>query len=84
VEIVIGKLERYKSPGTDQIPPNLITAGCEILYSKIQRPICYICHKEELPQQWKKSIIVPIHKKGDKTDNNNHLVISLLLSAYKI
>jgi hypothetical protein len=40
--------------------------------------------KEELPQQWKKSIIVPIHKKGDMTDCNNYKGISLLSTAYKI
>jgi hypothetical protein len=27
-----------------------------------------IWNKEELPQQWKESIILPIYKKGDKTD----------------
>jgi hypothetical protein len=27
-----------------------------------------IWNKEELPVQWKESIIVPVHKKGDKTD----------------
>jgi hypothetical protein len=30
-------------------------------------------NKEELPQQWKESIVVPSHKKGDKTDYNNYL-----------
>jgi hypothetical protein len=29
VEIVIGKLKSYKSPGTDQIPAELIKAGGE-------------------------------------------------------
>jgi hypothetical protein len=28
----------------------------------------FIWSKEELPDQWKESIIVPVHKKGDKTD----------------
>jgi hypothetical protein len=27
-----------------------------------------IWNKEELPDQWKESIIVPIHIKGDKND----------------
>jgi hypothetical protein len=67
VEIAIGKLKSYKSPGTDQIPAELIKVGCETLYSEIHRFICYTRNKEELPQQWKESIIIPIHEKGDKT-----------------
>jgi hypothetical protein len=66
VEIAIGKLKSYKSPDIDQIPVGLIKAGGET-YSEIHRLICYIWNKEELPQQWKESIIIPIHKKGDKT-----------------
>jgi hypothetical protein len=64
VEIAIGKLKICKSPGTDQIPAELIKAGGETLYSSIYRLICCIWNKEELPQQWKESIIVPIYKKG--------------------
>jgi hypothetical protein len=68
VEISIGKLRSYKSPSADQIPAELIKAGGETLYSEIHRLICSIWNKEELPQQWKESVIVTIHKKGDKTD----------------
>jgi hypothetical protein len=72
VEIGIGKLKSYKSPGTDQIPAELIKAGGETLNSEIHRLICSIWNKEELPQQWKESVIVPIYKMGDKTDCNNY------------
>jgi hypothetical protein len=70
-------LKSYKSPGTDQIPAEVIKAGVETC-SEIHKLICSIWNKEELPQQWKESIIVPIHKKGDKTECNNYQGISLL------
>jgi hypothetical protein len=84
VEIAIGKLKSYKSSGTDQIPAKLIKAWGETLYSEIHELVCSILNKEELPQQWKKSIIMPIHKKCDTTDCNNYSGISLLSTAYKI
>jgi hypothetical protein len=65
-------LKSYKSPGTDQIPAKLIKAGVETLSSELHILICSIWNKEELPQQWKESIIVPIHKRGDKTDCNTY------------
>jgi hypothetical protein len=55
--------------GGDQIPAELIQAG-EILLSAMHKLINSVWNKEELPDQWKKSIIVPVHKKGDKTDCN--------------
>jgi hypothetical protein len=84
VEIAIAKLKEYKSPSSDQILTELIQAGGEILLSANHKLINSVWNKEELPDQWKVSIIVPIHKKGDKTDCNNYRGISLLLTSYII
>jgi hypothetical protein len=66
----------YKS---DQIPAELIQAGCEILRLEIHKVIISIWNKEELPDQWKDlHIIVPIYKKGGKTDCSNYGAISVL------
>jgi hypothetical protein len=67
IEVAIGKLKRYKFPGVDQIPAEIIQAGGETLRTEIHKLIKLIWNKEELPHQWKESIVVPIHKKGDKT-----------------
>jgi hypothetical protein len=58
------------------------TAG-EILYSKIHKQINFICNTEKFPDQWKESIIIQIHNKGDKTDCSNYQGISLLSTPYK-
>jgi hypothetical protein len=84
VEVAIGKLKMYKSPGVDQTLAELIQAGGETLRSEILKLIKLIWNKEELPHQWKESIVVPIHKKGDKTDCSNYRGISLLSTSYKI
>jgi hypothetical protein len=69
VEVATGKLKRYKSPGADQILGELIQVGGKTLHMEIHKLIKLIWNKEELPHQWKESsIIVPIHKKIDKTD----------------
>jgi hypothetical protein len=77
VEINIVMLKMYKSPGSDKILAHLIQAGGEILLSVVHKLITCL-DKEELPDQWKESIIVPVHKKDDKTDCNNYRWISLL------
>jgi hypothetical protein len=84
VEVAIAKLKKYKSLSSDQIPAKLIQAGGEILLSAIHKAINSVWNKEELPDQWKESIIVPIHKKGDKIDCNNYRGISLLSTSYNI
>jgi hypothetical protein len=38
---------------------------------------------EELSQQWKDSVIVPVYKKDDKTDCSNYKGVSVLPTAYK-
>jgi hypothetical protein len=84
VEIVTAKLKKYKSPGSDQILAELIQARDETLVSVNHKLINSIRNKEELPDQWKESTIVPIHKTGDKTDCNNYCGISLLSTSHKI
>jgi hypothetical protein len=65
VEIATGKLKKYKTPGTDQIPEELSQAGDKRLLCMIHRLINSIWNKEELPNQWKESIILQIYKRGN-------------------
>ena len=78
------KLKRHKSPGTDQIPAELITARGNKIRSEIHKLISSICNKKELPEEWKESVTVPIYTKGDKTDCSNYGGIPILSITYKI
>jgi hypothetical protein len=76
-------LKKYKSPGSDQIPAELIQAGDETVWSEIHKLINSVCSKEEFPDQWKKSMSVPT-RKGNKTCCSNYQGISLLSTSYNI
>ena len=79
VEMTTEKLKRHKSPGNDQMPAELIKAGGRTISSEIYKLINLIWNKEELPEEWKESIILPIYKKGNKTDcSSNYTDISVL------
>jgi len=60
VEMTTEKLKGHKSQG--------IRARGITIRSEIHKLINPIWNKEELPEEWKESIIVPIDTKGDKTD----------------
>jgi hypothetical protein len=75
-------LRKYKSPGSDQIPAEVIQAGAETLLSAIHKLTNSVWNKEELHGQWKESIIIPIHKMGDKTTCSKYCGILLLLTSY--
>ena len=57
-ELSIKKLKSHKSPGIDQIPEELIKARGRTIRCAIHKLIISIWNKEELPEDWKESIIV--------------------------
>jgi len=60
VELTIEKVKSHKSPSIDQIPAELIKAGGRTIYYEIYKLIISMWNKEELPEEWKESIIIPI------------------------
>jgi len=75
---VTQNLKSHISPGIDQITAELIKARGRTLHYEMYKLTLSIWNKEELPEEWKESIIVPIHKKGDKTVCSNYRGISFL------
>jgi hypothetical protein len=61
--IIVNKFSRYKAPGVDRIPAELIQTGSKTLRSEIHKLINYIWNMKKLPQEWEVSI-VPMDKKA--------------------
>jgi hypothetical protein len=60
------KLKRHKSPGNDQIPAQLIKIRGSKISCEVHKLLNSIWNKEELSEQWKESIIIPILKRLTK------------------
>ena len=77
-------LKTGKAPGIDNVSAEEIVAsgeeGMEALFSLCHR----IWQTEEFPEEWKRSIILPIHKKKDKLQCDNYRGISLLCHSQKL
>jgi hypothetical protein len=56
-------VKNNKVAGTDGIHPKLIKYGGNKLLNKIYEPVRQIWEKERIPEEWRKTIAVPIYKK---------------------
>ena len=65
-ETVAENLKWYKSPVTEQTETDFIQAGWKTVRSEMYKLNKYVQNKEGLPQEWKKSITVPIYNKEIK------------------
>jgi hypothetical protein len=65
-------MKMYKSMGVDQIPAQMIQLEGETLRLETHKLVKLIWNKEELPHQWKESIVLPIHQKVIKRDCSNY------------
>jgi len=62
----------------------LIKARGRKIRSGIHKLIISIWNKEEFPEEWTQSIIVPIYKKSDQTDCSKYRGHIILSTMYKI
>jgi hypothetical protein len=76
-------IENYKDTN-NQIPTEFMKAEGRTMRFDIHKLIYSIWNKEELPEEWKESIIVPIYKKGDTTNCSKYRDTSLMSTMYKI
>ena len=84
VEETIRTLKGNKSPGSDGITAAMIQAGGE----QLVRQIHWLCNKvwneSTIPEEWSKSILVPIPKKRDLSQCANYRTTFLINHTGKI
>jgi hypothetical protein len=78
------KTKKKKSRSIDQIPAEFIRAEGRKIRSENHKLIHSIWNQEEFPVEWIKPIIVPRHKKGDKTECSHYRGMALLSTTYKV
>ena len=59
VEMAIGKVKSHRSPGINQISAEFIKADGRTICFEIHERISWTWDREELPEDWKESAIVP-------------------------
>jgi len=80
----IRKMKIGKAAGIDGIPYEAWRYGGMTIRNGLVDLIKQVWRKNKIPEDWKSSIIVPLHKKGDIKKAENYRGISLLCTAYKI
>jgi len=77
-------LKNNKAAGTDGIYPELIKYGGNKLLNRIYELVRHIWEDERIREEWKETIIVPIHKKGARDRCENYRGIVLGNAGYQI
>ncbi|KAK6755392.1 hypothetical protein RB195_014016 [Necator americanus] len=84
VRVAIKSMKPGTAPGPDFISANFLRAGAHPLHVILDAHMTSYLQKERIPDQWKTSRTVIIHKKGDREDLRNYRPICLLSVLYKV
>ena len=77
-------MENNKSRGSDDIHTELLKCGETKLICELHKIIVKDWRNEETLQDWNRSIICPLNRKGLQLECSNHWGISLLNVMYKV
>ena len=69
-----------KASGSDGFPVELF----QILKDDAVKVLHSICQTQQWPQDWKRSVLIPIRKKGNAKGCSNYHIIALILHSSEI
>ena len=84
VKWALGIITMNKASGCDGIPVELF----QILKDDVVNMLHSICQQiwktQQWPQDWKRSVFIPIPKKGNTKESSNYCTIALISQASKV
>ena len=84
VQWALGSITMNKASGVDGIPAELF----QILKDDTVKVLYSICQEnwkvQQWPQDWKRSVFIPIPKKGNAKEHSNYCKIALISHASKV
>jgi len=84
VKWALGRISTNKASGDDGIPVELF----HVLKDDAVKVLHSICQKilktQQWPQDWKRSILIPVPKKGNAKECSNYRTIALISYASKV
>ncbi|KAK4319484.1 hypothetical protein Pmani_009587 [Petrolisthes manimaculis] len=84
VRASLSALEEVKAVGPDGVSPRVLRRCSKELTSPLTKLFRAILHHNQWPRLWKTSHVVPVHKKGSRSEVTNYQPVSLLSVISKV
>ena len=68
VEAAIGKLKNGKAPGACGMSAKILKAGNLVVVKWLHKILSIAWSMWEVPEDWRKAVIIPVHKKRSRTE----------------
>jgi hypothetical protein len=84
VVVMVKQLKSKPSSGYDDIPITVVKDNIDILAGSLASFLNQCVNNSVFPEQYKTAKVIPVYKKGSKTDLKNYRPISLLPTVSKL
>ena len=84
VKWALGSITTNKASGGDGIPVELFQILKDDAMKVLHSPCQQIWKTQQWPQDWKRSVFIPISKKGNAKECSNYRTIALISHASKV
>ncbi len=79
----LGDLDETKTTGMDGVSAKLLKMAAHVLAKPLTNILNLIIKTNQFPTQWKSGRVTPIHKSGNRSDQNNFRPTAILCTLSK-